>query len=360
MVSSSARNGQQVVINFDDSPSDHVASTKTKDESNVSQSPVKETLFTIFQLLYNCKLATSDNFLKEKCRYINILDGSFYINTLQSLKYNDYLVSLAETVINYTDNLTAPPLNVGQLLQLMSIPKNLIKDSREKRELVVGIIRNYEDNLRSLRKTYESIKQHKKDLTRDVENMPVREVECKKCKEWSESLSEKSKRCLYLGAGVSLCNAFYMIVILLDGHMRISSTCFSIFTITAISLAILILGIKFHFDSIGCLKISEEIKANLEETRRVMANTNETDTKVIELNVTSLIRKIPIILDYWKDFKESLEELSDVFSSRGHNFDPIQMGDRWRAIKESCENYGQAVRAVLEQNDQLNGRDSKN
>ncbi|CAG8739545.1 11365_t:CDS:1, partial [Acaulospora morrowiae] len=219
---------------------------------------------------------------------------------------------------------------------------------------------NYDDNLKSLKKISESIKKHKKDLIKGRETMPSKEVEYEKYKGKSESCSKNSEKFIYLGAGLAFCNTFYIITILLDGRMGFLTAYSSIFLMTIISLFVLFLGVKFRFDSTEYSKVSEEIKVNLDVIKRLIENTNDTEIKAIELNVVSLIRRIPVVLEYWKDYKESLEGLIVVFNAGGHNFDPSQMGDKWREIKNCLEDYGHIVRDVLEQNDLLNGKDSKN
>ncbi|CAG8541708.1 16150_t:CDS:2 [Acaulospora colombiana] len=319
----------QIIIQVDDDAQTEQSSSElasldihpvSEEDVDVSSKQIQKSVYSILRLFDKCKLTIGDIFLKGKLQEIRIQDGNFYFDTLQSLKHAEQLVPHAEKVVKFINDLKLQPFTVAEIFNLMAISEELIGSSKKQKELIVELIKRYEDSLKSLRGIFENIKMRKGNISKEKDLIPVREVEIKRIhREFKKCDREAQMYCSYL-KGFFIC---FVIVYLYAESYRSKANDYQ--------------------------REMNRLKQEMERDKLVIESANDEDTKLVELYLANTICQIPSVLKYWKEHKDNLEELSHV-----ENFGKENLNDKWTEIKKSCEDYVRFVSDILDRSGEIN------
>ncbi|CAG8535976.1 15173_t:CDS:2 [Acaulospora morrowiae] len=271
------------------------------------QKQIQESISSILQLFSNCKFTTGDIFLKGKLREINILDGYFYFDTLQSLKHTKQLIAHAEKVIQFIDSIKVQITDVSEVLHLMAISKELIKDSKKKKEIIDELIKNYDYNLKSIRNILEGIKTHKESISKAKDLLPVNVTEIKRIQTEFEKWDREAKVYFSYVKGFFVCFSILVFFEMMD-------LLGSFYLNTHHAIMIIVYGILLLVGVIIYLYASNyRSKAD------------------------------DYLWEYWKKHKDYLEELTIVNSYGQEN-----MSEKWTRNMKSYEDYNRLVGDILD------------
>ncbi|CAG8594908.1 9637_t:CDS:2, partial [Acaulospora morrowiae] len=321
-----SRDTFQIIIKVDDDiqteKTEETASTFASSSSDnlpegdgEPQKQIHESISSIQQLFGNCKFTTCDIFLKGKLREINILDGYFYFYTLQSLKHTKQLIAHAEKVVQFIDSLKIQVNNVSEVLHLMAISKELIKDSKKKKEIIDELIKNYDHNLKSIRNILEGIKAHKESISKAKDLLPVNVTEIKRIQKEFEKWDREAKVYFSYVKGFFVCFGILIFFEMMDflGSFYLN---------THHAVMIIVYGILLLVGIIVYL---------------------HSNTRIVEVYLAKIICQFPSVLEHWKKHKDYLEELTIV-----NNYGQEDMGEKWIRNMKGCEDYNRLVGDILD------------
>ncbi|CAG8711783.1 4243_t:CDS:2 [Acaulospora morrowiae] len=315
-------------------------------------SDLQEAISSAFQSFYECKIATSDEYLRKKLDKIANEDGVFYIATVQSIKHSNQIMSHAESVINYINKMKTAIIDANH----HTIPKGLIRDCVDIKESVKGLRNDYDGVLRRLGYIQEELRRHKCDLSERIEEIPYYKTQLLIHQKKSIVHNLRSKNLFLFGGGVM----FGAILIVICALGDVNESIVLPINLTMLMLGFVLVGVGIIFRISSCLhaRESDRIDEELEYTSKLTATTNDKETRMIELNLIDVIFQLKMILAYWKKYQSNLENIA-VELGHGDHVLSEQIEELWLTIKDRCETYNRVVGSILDHVDSVQGRQER-